>query len=142
MRVMPIAQGLDAFTATLVATVASLVIGYAWYEMEQATGRFNPWVALVLGAAIALAVRSGGGRRDHQARAMLSLVIYVIGLTVMLFILGRANYIELYGSSPDFLDFEQHLYHSRLASPMSVIAWLSGALATVTLSFLTRKQTS
>ncbi len=141
MRVMPVSDSLDVFTAILVATVTCLIGGYIWYELEKATGDFHPWLALVLGAAVAVAVRSGGGPRDHQLRGFLSLGIYFVALTAVLFILGRGNYIELYGTAPDFLDFEQHLYHSRLASLTSVTAWLSGALVAVALSYLTRART-
>ena len=142
VRLMPTSASLDLFTAILVATVTCMIGGYLWYELESTSGELHPWSALALGAAIALAVRFGGGHHDHQLRAVVSLAVYVAGLTVVLFILGRANYIELYGTTPDFLDFEQHLYHSRLANVLSVMAWVSGALSTVVLSYLTRKRTA
>jgi hypothetical protein len=142
VRLMPNVDSLDLFTSILVATVTCMIGGYLWFELESTSGELHPWSALALGAAIALAVRFGGGSSDHQLRAILSLGIYVAGLTVVLFILGRANYMELYGTTPDFLDFEQHLYHSRLTSFESVAAWFSGALATVILSYLTRSRTS
>lgn len=140
VRLMPDARSLDLFTAVLVAIVTCMIGDYLWYELESTSGELHPWSALALGAAIALAVRFGGGDSDHQLRAIVSLGIYLVGLTVVLFILGRANYIALYGNTPDFLDFEQHLYHSRLANFESVGAWLCGALATVGLSYLTRRR--
>lgn len=142
VRLMPSIHSLDVFTAALVGTVTCMIGGYLWFELERASGELHPWAALALGASIALAVRSGGGRHDHQLRAVLSLGIYVVGMAVVLFLLGRINYIELYGTTPDFLDFEQHLYHSRLTNFASVAGWLSGAFATVLLSYLTRKRTT
>ena len=87
---------------------------------------------------IAIAVRLGGGREDVHARSMLSLLYYVATASVVVFIIARTNYLELYGSRPGLTDFEQELLHSRLTDPIAILAWLCGAAASVLVSRLFR----
>lgn len=138
MRTMPTGRSLDMFTALLAGAVTCLIGGYAWIQVEMSTGRLFPWSAVALGAAIAIAVRLGGGQPDHELRAAISFGFYVAALVVVLFLIGRTDYIHLFGSSPGWLDFEQHLFHSRLTGRGTVSAWLVGALISIQLSYYLR----
>ncbi len=122
----PVATSLDLFTACLAAGATSIVSGYAWYEL-QLSGFTSPWVAVGLGLIIAIAVRLGGGPEDVQTRGVLALLIYLITSSVVIFLIARTNYLDLYGSRPGLTDFEQELLHSRLTEPLAIVAWLAGA---------------
>ncbi|MCP5031565.1 MAG: hypothetical protein GY939_07145 [Actinomycetia bacterium] len=122
----PVATSFDLFTACLAAGAASIVSGYAWYEL-QLSGFTSPWAAVGLGLVIALSVRLGGGPEDVQTRGVLALLIYLITSSVVIYLIARTNYLDLYGSRPDLTDFEQELLHSRLTEPLAIVAWLAGA---------------
>ncbi len=123
----PVATSLDMFTACLAAGATAIVSGYAWYEL-QLSGFTSPWVAVGLGLIIAISIRLGGGPEDVQSRGVLALLIYLITSSVVIFLIARTNYFELYGSHPRLAEFEQELLHSRLTDPVTVLAWLSGAI--------------
>ena len=136
-RTPPVATSLDMFAAIVAGAATSIVFGYGWYELQM-SGFTTPWVAVVLGAVIALAIRLGGGREDVQARSMVALLTYIATASVVVFIIARSNYISLYGARPGLTNFEDELLHSRLTEPETILAWLLGAAAAVFTSRLFR----
>lgn len=139
MRAMPSGKSLDTFTATLSGAVVSIISGYLWFEVEMTTGKPYTWIALIVGMAIAIAVRIGGGPPDHQIRATISMMFYLLTSIVALFLIGRANYSETYGQSASLLDFESQLINTRLSDPMSALALAMGAVLAVFISYAMRR---
>ncbi len=139
VRAMPSGKGVDAFTATLVGAVVSIISGYLWFEIEMSTGKPYTWIAMVVGVAIAIAVRIGGGPPDHQIRATISMLFYLVTSVTALFLIGRANYAETYGESAGLLDFENQLINTRLSDPLSALALAMGAVMAVVISYAMRR---
>ena len=137
VKTPPIRTSLDMFSACVSTVAVSIVTGFAWYVL-QLSGVTTPWIAVALGAAIALALRLGGGRPDSQTRAIMALLFYLATASVVIFLVARHNYAELYGSEPGLLDFEQELLHSRLTEPLAIVAWFTGGFASVWISRLLR----
>lgn len=134
---LPETTTLDMFTAVLAAGAVAITGGYAWFELQM-RGFANPWIAVAFGVAVAVAVRLGGGRTDVHARSALSLMVYLAASSVIIYLVARTTYLDLYGERPGLTDFEQELLNSRLTEPVAVLAWLAGALAATLTSRLTR----
>lgn len=130
----PMAQGsVDLFTACLGTAAVSIVAGYGWYQLQK-SGVVTPWIAVALGAVIALSVRLGGGRDDAQTRGMVSLLFYVATASTVFYLVARGNYLDLYGTTPSLKEIENELLHSRLTDPLAIVAWFGGAAASVWIS--------
>jgi hypothetical protein len=129
---LPVSTSLDLFTACLAAGAASIVSGYAWYELHLG-GFTTPWITVAIGLIIATAIRLGGGSEDIQTRGILGLLIYLLTTTIVISLITRATYVDLYGTNPGLEGFEQELFNGRLTDPLAIAAWvLGGALAAVT----------
>ena len=64
---LPIRYEIDAVTASIAAFAISIVTGAGWYLLEVQNGAASPWIALALGAVIAIAVRLRRSRpRDRR----------------------------------------------------------------------------
>ena len=133
----PIRNSVDMFSACVATTAVAIVSGSSWYLLGT-NGVTTPWIAVALGVVIAISVRLGGGSPDVHSRAMLSLLFYLATASVVIFLIARVNYADLYGSSPDLADFEQELLHSRLTDPIAILAWFVGGLSSVWTSRLLR----
>lgn len=140
MRAVPSNDALDVFTAALSALVTCIIGVSLWYELDGKTDGSTAWGALLLGSAVALAIRYGGGHHDHQVRAVLSLLFYVGALLVALYVIGAASHNELYGATGDPFDFERELLNTRITQPWAVVAWSGGALAAVVISYALRRK--
>jgi hypothetical protein len=134
---IPEVTSLDMFTACLAAVAAAIFSGFMWYE-AQMRGATSPWFVVLLGIAIAVAVRVGGGREDPNARAVLSLMVYLATSSLIIFLVARVTYLELYGSRPGLTDFEQELLHSKLTGLSAIAAWITGGVAATIVSRVLR----
>ncbi len=120
----------DTFTAFFATAAVSMAGGVAWYQ-AFIRGATYPWVALIMALAIALAVRLSIGPRDGQTRSMLGLLFYLVTASLVVFLITSHSYAELYGTRPSWGQFEDELLRSRLTDPMFLVAWVAGALLTV-----------
>jgi hypothetical protein len=133
---MPSGRSIDLPMAALTALAMSIVGGCAWYAVDSAGVVTTPWLAVVLGAMIAIGVRLGGGGHDREAGAALAGLFYAVTLLVVNFLAARHSYLDLYGPSSNLVAFEQEVIRSRLTNPWAILAWFSGAAVTVKLSLL------
>jgi hypothetical protein len=133
---LPSSRGVDLAMACLTTLAMSVACGYAWYQIDTTQMVRSPWLAVALGVMIAVAVRLGGGRRDRETRAALAGLFYVVTLLSVAFLATRHSYVDLYGSSPSLVSFEEELFRSRFSDPWTVVAWFAGAVTAVKLSLL------
>ncbi len=135
---LPLGQQYNAFSAVMITIVLSGVSTYAWYVAEAGSDASYPWIPVVIGVVIALSLRFAGGEAEHRLRAAMAFGFYLVTVTVSLLLIGRADYLSLYGSTPSPADIEQQLRFGRLADPLMVGGLVMGAVATARLSYLLR----
>ena len=123
--IAPPRTSLDVFTACMAVAATSILGGVAWYILQQ-NGVTTPWLAVALGAMMAVAVRVGGGE-DAQTRGVLALFFYVLTASVTIFFITRASYQDLYGSTPNLRQLEQELVFNWFTTRTALAAWLGGA---------------
>lgn len=121
----------DIFTAFFATAAVSMAGGVAWFQ-AFIRGATYPWVALVMGLAIALALRLSIGPRDGQTRAMMGLLFYLVTASLVVFLITSHTYADLYGTRPSWGQFEDELLRSRLTNPLFLLAWAGGGLVTIT----------
>lgn len=139
VRIVPAADTLDLFTGGLAGLVAAFVGGYAWLSLYLSDTIRTPLVAVVVAVAIAFAVRIGG-RADPMTRGMLGLFLYVATVVVVVYLSGRFEFMDMYGSTPDFVDFERDMIHRRIQDPLFPGALAAGIVAVLGVTTLTTRQ--
>lgn len=127
------------FIANIAALGAAFIGGTGWYLAHIFDVYRGPWIAVLLGALIALMVRSAGvGHRSYNA--MLSVATYLATLlTVLIFITNR-DLTAIYGSAYDFQDFENTLLRTRFQNGWHLLAYGVGILVAGQLAFLRRTE--
>ena len=140
MRRMPSRSSLDLFSAALAGTVGSGLLGLGWWYLESSGLLIAPWLALAVGATLALLVRAGGGADDPGTRAIVSVVFYLVTSSTVIVLVAREVFAAAYGSDPGLAEFEQSLLHSRFAEPLAVVCWVGGAVVAAQLSRLLRRR--
>jgi hypothetical protein len=125
--VIPTGSREGAFVANAAAAAASLLCGTAWYVMDVAGIYSGPWLAPVVGALVALAVRVVASNAEAAYRAVLSVASYLFTLTVILILLTHRDLAQIYESIESFQVYESTLVRTRLQDPLHVGAYLLGA---------------
>lgn len=110
----------NAFSAAMLTIVTASLACYGWYLIEADTIDTFPLMPIVLAAVITMSIRWAGGRADPQLQAAMSLGFYLVAVLVTLLLIGRADHIGLYGSTPGLADIETELRYGRLAEPLDV----------------------
>ncbi len=140
MAVVPSGLRGSPFSIIGSATVGAFVGANAWYWSELSDLIRSPWVAVPLGAFIALTTRIGGGGRDTGFRAGTAVAIYFVALTGVLMGLTYNALIDVYGYVESYAQFEQSLLRARLQQSEHLVAYVIGAAAAWILSVLLRQR--
>lgn len=130
----------DAVTSSISALAISIAVGVSWYVLEINEALQTPWIAVLLGLLIAVAVRLGAGPHVPEARATLSVIFYIGTLLVVAYMIERYQFVAIYGSEASIAGGERGLVRDRLTQPSTVAAWAIGLLATIQASYLLRKR--
>lgn len=138
--VVPIHQDADALTGSLAALAMSVVVGTAWYAFESQDVINSPWLAVVAGALIAVAVRLGAGADHSDVRATVSLIFYIITLFVVAYFIEAFDYRQIYGSRPSFQATQTELVRDRLRQPETIFAWAIGVFVNLQTGYLLRRR--
>lgn len=127
----------SAYIANVTALGAAFISGTIWYMTALFDIYDGPWIATVVAAVIALAVRFAGGA-DRTYRAALSLTFFLLTVLIVLLLITHQQLIEVYGSAGGFQQYEDTLVNTRLKQPAHLVAYGLGALLAVQISFLDR----
>lgn len=136
---LPVRYEFDALTSSIAALAVSIAVGVSWYVLEINNALRTPWVAVILGIIIAIAVRLGAGPHVPEARATLSVIFYLGTLLTVAYMIERYQFIAVYGSEASIAGGERGLVRDRLTQPGTVAAWALGLLATIQSSYLLRR---
>ena len=137
---LPIRYEIDTVTASLSAMIVSIVAGTAWYMVEVENALNSPWVSVVLGALIAVAVRLGAGPHLPEIRATLAVIFYIVTVLAVAYMVERTQFIAIYGNEAAIAGGERGLVRDRLTEPQTVAAWTLGLLTATQVSYLLRKR--
>jgi hypothetical protein len=137
---LPVSNQMDFVTSFLAALCMAAVCGTAWYLIETNHAVRYPWLAVALGALLAVAVRLGGGRDHAETRAVMSVVFYLATLLIVAYLVERWYHIALWGPGSTLVGGERGLVRHRLTEPVTLAAWCLGLVATVQLSYLLRRR--
>ncbi len=140
LRIAPAAEKVDLVTGTIAAISMTFVAAVLWFALETRGHIVSPWLAVGMGALVAVAVRLGGTRANPEVRATLAVIVYLIGLLITIFFIERFDYILTYGFAPDFDATEGVFVRDRFTDPQTVAAWAMGVVVAVQVSYLTRKR--
>ncbi|MFT7599385.1 MAG: hypothetical protein ACI8TP_002316 [Acidimicrobiales bacterium] len=137
---LPARYEIDTLTACIAALAISISIGASWYLFETRNALNTPWISVVLGVFIAVAVRLGAGPDLPEVRATMSVIFYLGTILLVSYMIERTQFIQIYGSSAAIAGGERGLVRDRLTQPETVVAWGLGLLAATQLSYLLRKR--
>lgn len=119
----------STFIENVAALGASFVTGSLWYICEVLNLYRGPWIAVALGAVIALAVRFAGNSGPSY-RAVLTVASYLLTLLLVLILITHRELTDIYGGVSEFQSYEQTLVRTRLQDPTHLVAYgLGGFLA-------------
>ncbi len=136
MAEVPTRDESDMLSGAIFGMIVALAGGWVWYRYEVDTVTQFAWLAPVLGAAIAVAVRVGSGARDSDVRASLSAVLYMIMVLSVAYVIERTQFIRAYGSSTELFNSSTALLRHRITEPTTISFWLLGLIATIHISYL------
>ena len=137
---VPIGTQADVLTGSLAALAVSVVTGIAWFAFESQDVFDSPWLAVIAGVLIAVAVRLGVGADHSDVRATLSLIFYIITLFGVAYFVERYDYVRVYGQAPGFQEAQTELVRDRLTEPETMIAWAIGVVANLQTGYLLRRR--
>lgn len=131
----------STFIPNIVALGASFIGGTAWYFIEILSLYRGPWLAVGVGAFIALAVRlTGMGEQTY--RAVVSVSAYLLTTFAALVLITYRDLSTIYGSGYNFSEFEDAVVATRIENLSSLLALLLGGLVAGSIGFLRRGQRS
>lgn len=128
----------SSFIGNVAALGASFVTGTLWYLCEVLDLYRGPWVAVAMGAVIALAVRLAGGSLGPSYRAVLSVASYLLTLLLLLMLITHRELTDIYGGIAEFQSYEQTLVRTRLQDPTHLIAYGFGGFVAAQIAYLHR----
>lgn len=131
---------LDLLTACLAGMSMAIVAGTSWYFLEIRNAVTTPWLAMVLGLLIAMAVRLGAGEHHAEVRATISVIFYIATIFTVAYMVERYQFVSLYGNDAVMAGSERGLVRDRLTEPVTLAAWSIGVLVTMQASYLLRKR--
>lgn len=130
----------DGVTSSISALAISIAVGVSWYVLEINNALQTPWISVILGLLIAVAVRLGAGPHVPEARATLSVIFYIATLLTVAYMIERYQFVAVYGTDASIAGGERGLVRDRLTQPGTVAAWAIGLLTTIQASYLLRKR--
>ncbi len=125
-RRLPSGAKPDLVTGMLTGIAMTVISGAAWFSINLSGSYRGPWLAVLLGALVAISVRLGAGPAGPEMRLTVGAALYIISLVSTTFVIIRGNYIALYGRAPTFGQTEDILTMDYLTEPVVVAAWLLG----------------
>lgn len=130
---MPSSSG-SSFIPNVAALGASLATGTAWLLIDVQNIYSGPWIAILVGAIIALAIRiTGLGEAPYKA--MLALSAYLLTTLAVLILATRQDLATVYGSGYSFGDYEDTLIRTRFQDAAQLVAYGLGAIVAAVLAF-------
>lgn len=136
--VIPTGPRESTFVANAAAVAASLMSGTTWYLMDVVGIYSGPWLAPLVGLAIALTIRIASNA-EAAYRAVLSVASYLLTLMVILIVLTHRDLTEIYQSIDNFQVYETTLVRTRLQDPLHVGAYFLGAFLSAQIGYFRSK---
>ncbi|MGH1492406.1 MAG: hypothetical protein ACRBK7_23965 [Acidimicrobiales bacterium] len=117
----------STFIPNIAALGASFVGGISWF-LAESQGIYNgPWLAVVVGAFIALAIRATAiGQPPY--RAILALSAYLLTLLLVLVAVTHRDLTAVYGSGYTLQEYEETLIRTRFQDLGHLLAYGLGAV--------------
>lgn len=137
---LPQRYEMDAMTAFIAGASMTIVAGAAWYFLEIDGAVVSPWLAVMMGMLIAVAVRLGAGQDHPEVRASLSVIFYLVGVFTVAYMIERHQFISLYGPEASIAGGERGLVRDRLTEPLTLAAWACGLVVAAQTSYLFKRR--
>ncbi|MEZ5377598.1 MAG: hypothetical protein R2733_13915 [Acidimicrobiales bacterium] len=140
MAEVPSREQPDMVSATIFGGIVALAGGWLWYRYEVDTLTQLAWLAPLIGAAIAVAVRIAGGARHSDVRATLASVLYLLMVLSVAYMVERTQFAATYGTSSEYFNSDTALLRHRISEPQTISFWLLGLIGTIHLSYMLGKR--
>ncbi len=128
----------SSFIGNVAALGSSFITGSLWYLSEVLDLYRGPWIAVAMGAIIALAVRFAGGSLAPSYRAVLTVASYLLTLLLLLILITHRELTDIYGGVDEFQVYEQTLVRTRLQDPTHLMAYGLGGFVASQIAYLHR----
>lgn len=126
----------DLLTGALTGTAMTVISGAAWFALNVGDIYRGPWLAILLGALIAVSVRLGAGPAGPEQRATVGGALYLVAVLMTTYFIVRQNYSSLYRRTPAENEVESIITSEYLSDPVTVVAWVAGLVVMLWLTFV------
>ncbi len=100
----------------------AVISGAAWYSLSVGVIYRGPWLAVLMGLLIAVAVRLGcRPRRTRDADLTAGAPLYVLSVIVTHYFVARQDHMSLFRDTPSAAQVEDILTRDYLSSPMVIL---------------------
>ncbi|MEZ5225418.1 MAG: hypothetical protein R2710_01760 [Acidimicrobiales bacterium] len=139
MAEVPSREQPDMVSATIFGGIVALAGGWLWYRYEVDTLTQLAWLAPLIGAAIAVAVRSPVVLATATF-ATLASVLYLLMVLSVAYMVERTQFAATYGTSSEYFNSDTALLRHRISEPQTISFWLLGLIGTIHLSYMLGKR--
>ncbi len=138
-RRLPTGAKPDLVTGALTGIAMTVISGAAWFTVDLSGTYTGPWLAVLLGVLVAIAVRLGSGPAGPEMRMTVGAALYIAGVLATTAVIVRTTYTNLYGRAPSAGQIEDIITSDYVTRPLVVLAWVTGLAVMAWTSFTLKK---